>query len=130
MSGRRAGKRYTAPGMQVVERNPVVHVKPALQRRAQRVPHFHVVLLDSDTHTYEYVIVMLRMLFAHPTNRAFELAKAVDKRGAAIVFTAHRELAELKLEQIHGFGADPLSSDCTGPMRAVLRPVDDTNDDD
>lgn len=114
--------------MEVVEREVTVHVKPALQGRpkTRKAPRWHLVLLDSDTHTYEYVIVMLRMLFGHTVECAFELARTVDTRGSAIIFTGHRELAELKLEQVHDFGADPLmGEDSKGPMRAVLRPADD-----
>jgi ATP-dependent Clp protease adaptor protein ClpS len=88
-----------------------------------------VLLLDSDAHTYEYVIHMLRTLFAHTLEEAFELARTVDTRGSAIVCTTHRELAELRVEQIHGFGADPIMGDrCAGPMRALLRIAEDASE--
>ncbi|MCA9293503.1 MAG: ATP-dependent Clp protease adaptor ClpS [Phycisphaerales bacterium] len=118
--------------MEVVEREVKVQVRPALRGRPKRrkAPKWHLVLLDSDTHTYEYVIIMLRVLFGHSVEHAFELARTVDKRGSAIIFTSHREVAELKLEQVHGFGADPLmGEDSSGPMRAVLRPADDGDDE-
>ena len=121
----------TLGAMEVVEREVTVQIKPALQQRPRphRAQRWHVVLLDSDAHTYEYVIVMLRTLFAHTVEYAFNLAQTVDKRGAAIIFTGHLELAELKLEQVHGFGADPLmGEDSKGPMRAVLRQADEDTD--
>ncbi len=118
--------------MEAIESTVVVQVRPASATRAktQRARQWHVVLLDSDAHTYDYVIIMLRTLFAHAVESAFEIALTVDKRGSAIVFTTHRELAELKLEQIHSFGADPLLGEGSGgPMRAVLRPAEDDTDE-
>ncbi|MCL4741276.1 MAG: ATP-dependent Clp protease adaptor ClpS [Phycisphaerales bacterium] len=85
---------------------------------------WNVVLLDDDEHSYEYVIAMMQRLFAHPKERAFQIAKRVDSLGRAIVLTTHREHAELKLQQIHGFGADPFVASCRGSMSAVLEPAD------
>lgn len=93
-------------------------------RRSTKKPHlWNVVLLDDDVHTYEYVIKMLTALFGHTLQGAFRAAQHVDEHGRVIVYTAHRELAELKREQIKGFGRDPYVAECTGPMSAILMPV-------
>ena len=86
-------------------------------------PRYNVVLLDDDEHTYEYVIEMLRGVFGHSAERAYQMALEVDSGGRAIVFTAHLELAELKQEQIHGYGADWRIPRCVGSMTAVLEGV-------
>ncbi len=69
-------------------------------------PPYHVVLLDDDDHTYEYVIEMLGAIFGYGRAKAFEMAREVDTTGRAIVFTGSLEQAEFKRDQIHGYGAD------------------------
>jgi len=90
----------------------------------QKLPPFNVILLDDDDHTYDYVITMLRRVFGHPEPRGYQLARQVDSQGRAIVMTTHRELAELKRDQILAFGADPRISNCCGSMSAVIEPAE------
>ena len=90
----------------------------------QLQPLYHVILLNDDDHSYEYVIIMLQQLFGHPPELGYQMAKEVDSTGRVIVDTTSRERAELKQEQIHAFGPDPLSSrDCKGSMSAVIEPA-------
>ena len=91
--------------------------------RTRLAPRFHLVLLDDDDHTYEYVIEMLGALFGHPPGDAFRMAEEVDASGRVIVFTAHLELVELKQDQIHAYGADPRIRACAGSMTAVIEPA-------
>ena len=44
----------------------------------QRIPQYHVVLLDDDEHTYDYVIEMLQKLFCFSMREAFQHAVEVD----------------------------------------------------
>ena len=87
-------------------------------------PRWHVVLLNDDDHTYEYVIEMLMKLFGHPIERAFEMAREVDTSGRVIVDTTSRERAELKQEQIHAYGKDWRLPRCQGSMSAELEPAE------
>lgn len=87
-------------------------------------PRWHVVLLNDDDHTYEYVIEMLMKLFGHPIERAFEMAREVDTSGRVIVDTTSRERAELKQEQIHAYGADWRMPRSAGSMSAEIEPVE------
>ena len=89
---------------------------------------WNVVLLDDDEHSYEYVIAMAQKVFSHTAARAFETARTVDVHGRAILTTTHRELAELKREQVIGFGPDLFVAHSTGPMRVVLEPAEDQDD--
>jgi len=94
------------------------------EERVRRQPPYHVILLDDDDHTYEYVITMLQQLFGHPREKGFLLACEVDSTGRAVVLTTSKEHAELKVEQIHAFGPDPLSSrQCLGSMSAYIEPA-------
>ena len=80
---------------------------------------WNVVLLDDDHHTYEYVIEMLGVLFGYAIDKAYKMACEVDEKKRVVVWTGHREIAELKQEQIHDYGADwRMTSD--GSMSAVL----------
>lgn len=98
--------------------------KERTERRVEQPRLWNVVLLDDDQHSYEYVIDMMQSLFGHPVERAFQIAKRVDSDGRAVCKTAHRELAELKLEQIRGFGADRLIAGSRTSMQALLEPAD------
>lgn len=86
-------------------------------------------LLDDQDHTYDYVIRLMQEVFNLEPERALKIAKTVDADGRAIVLTTHRELGELKVEQVHGFGRDPLLATCKGSMSAVLEPAAADPDD-
>jgi len=88
---------------------------------------FHVILLDDDEHTYDYVIEMLQKLFLLPRDVAFHHAVEVDETGRTIVITCERPEAEFARDQIHGFGADPRMPKSKGSMSAVLVPAEGAN---
>jgi ATP-dependent Clp protease adaptor protein ClpS len=93
------------------------------ENKTKRQPPYNVVLLNDDDHSYEYVIIMLQRLFGYPHEKGFLMAKEVDTTGRVIVLTTNREHAELKQEQIHGFGPDPLIARCQGSMSAIIEPA-------
>src|SRR5262245_56551562 len=98
---------------------------PEVEEQTRRQPPYHVILLDDDDHTYEYVIHMLQVLFGYPREKGYQMAKEVDSTGRVIVLTTTKEHAELKQDQIHAFGPDPLSSrECKGSMTAVIEPAE------
>jgi ATP-dependent Clp protease adaptor protein ClpS len=94
------------------------------ETRTRRQPPYHVVLLNDDDHSYQYVIRMLLELFAHPVEKGMKLARQVDETGRAVVLTTSREHAELKQEQIHAYGPDPLIPRCQGSMSAEIEPAE------
>jgi ATP-dependent Clp protease adaptor protein ClpS len=87
---------------------------------------FHVVLLDDDEHTYEYVIEMLQKLFFLSTEAALQHAVEVDTAGRTIVITCERAEAEFARDQIHAYGADPRMPKSKGSMSAILEPAGNT----
>lgn len=99
------------------------------QPQTRRPQPWNVVLLNDEDHTYDYVIQMVQRLFRMPLPRAFQTAVTVDKQGRAICMTTHKELAELKLEQIHSFGKDELIASCAGAMSAIIEPAASDDDD-
>jgi ATP-dependent Clp protease adaptor protein ClpS len=87
------------------------------------VPLYHVVLLDDDQHTYDYVVEMLGALFFLPLETAYQHAVEVDTTGRTVVITCERPQAEYARDQIHGYGADPRMPKSSGSMKAVIQPV-------
>jgi ATP-dependent Clp protease adaptor protein ClpS len=94
------------------------------EEKTKRQPPYHVVLLNDDDHTYQYVIHMLGVLFGHQPEKAYLMAKEVDTSGRVIVDTTTKERAELKRDQIHAFGPDPLLARCKGSMSSVIEPAE------
>ncbi len=87
------------------------------------IPNYHVVLLDDNDHTYDYVIEMLMQIFRHSQAKAFRMACAVDSAGRVIVDTTTMERAELKRDQIHAYGPDWRIPHSVGSMSAVIVPA-------
>ena len=83
-------------------------------------PPWHVILLDDEVHTFEYVIEMLHAIFGHSRELGKRMADEVNASGRVIVATVHKELAELRQQQIEEFGPDPHVPECQGSMRAMI----------
>ncbi len=90
----------------------------------RRQPPYHVVILNDEEHTFDYVIELLTKLFAHPMDTAEQLTWRIHKAGRAVVYTTHREKAELKREQVLGYGADPRMSESKGPLGCYIEPAE------
>jgi ATP-dependent Clp protease adaptor protein ClpS len=84
---------------------------------------YHVILLNDEDHTYDYVIEMLRKLFGFTESKAYRHAVEVDTRGTTILITCELEKAELKRDQIHAYGPDPQLPRSLGSMAAVIEPA-------
>jgi ATP-dependent Clp protease adaptor protein ClpS len=91
--------------------------EPALE------PLFHLILLDDNDHTYQYVVELLGHVFGYAKAKAFALACVVDSEGRAIVETAERERVLRSQRRIHSYGRDPRIAHCAGSMSAVLEPA-------
>ena len=87
-------------------------------------PPYHVVLLDDQDHTYEYVIEMLGKIFGHGREKAFQMAQEVDATGRCNVYTGSLEQAEFKRDQVHAYGADWRIPRCAGSMSAIVEPAE------
>lgn len=91
--------------------------------RAKTIPPYHVILLDDDDHTYEYVIEMLRAVFGMSQEKAYLHACEVDSSKRTILLTTSREHAELKAEQVSSYGPDVRIPRCAGGMTAIIEPA-------
>jgi ATP-dependent Clp protease adaptor protein ClpS len=94
--------------------------KRAAKRKPRRIPRYHVVLWDSDLHSYVYVERMLHELFGHTKEQCHQMAVTVDTQGKVVVLTTTKEHAELKRDQILAYGKDDLIRGCKGSMHATI----------
>ena len=65
------------------------------------LPPFHVILLNDDHHSFEFVIEVLRKAIGFSEEHAFLVTQEAHAKGRAIVWTGPKEVAELKAEQMH-----------------------------
>lgn len=89
----------------------------------EQAPLFHVVLLDDDEHTYDYVIEMLQKLFMLSLDAAYNHAVEVDAAKRTVVLTCELEPAEFAKRQIESFGVDWRMPNSRGSMSAVVEPA-------
>ncbi len=102
----------TTPSLPEIVEQPEVHEE--LEQPC------HLILLDDDSHTYQYVIRMLGDLFGYSREKAFGIASVVDSQGQAILMTGAKDECRLKQDQIHAYGPDPLMELSVGSMSAVI----------
>ncbi len=91
--------------------------------QTRRLPPYNVVILNDEDHTFDYVIELLIKLFRHTLPKAKELTERIHTTGRAIVYTTHKELAELKRDQVIAYGPDPRSRSSKGPLRCYVEPA-------
>jgi len=89
----------------------------------QLQPLYHVILLNDDDHTYDYVIEMLQKIFGFSESKALSHAVEVDTKGTTILLTCELEKAERKRDLIHGYGADWRLPRSLGSMAAIVEPA-------
>jgi ATP-dependent Clp protease adaptor protein ClpS len=89
----------------------------------QLQPLYHVILLNDDDHTYDYVIEMLAKIFGFSETRALSHAVEVDTNGTTILLTCELEKAEHKRDLIHSYGPDWRLPRSLGSMAAIVEPA-------
>lgn len=113
----------------VAEAEPVVSTKSAPKNatdrsaKTRRQPPYNVIVLNDEEHTFEYVIELLTKIFGHSLTLAETLTWRIHNTGRAIVLTTHKELAELKCDQVLGYGPDPRMSISKGPLGCYIEPA-------
>jgi ATP-dependent Clp protease adaptor protein ClpS len=91
--------------------------------KTQRQPPYNVVILNDEEHTFDYVIELLVKIFRHSLPTAQELTWRIHSTGRAIVYTTHKEKAELKRDQVLAWGPDPRMSVSKGPLGCYIEPA-------
>ncbi len=89
----------------------------------QLQPLYHVILLNDEDHTYDYVIEMLEKIFGFTESTALSHAVEVDTKGTTILLTCELEKAEQRRDHIHSYGADWRLPRSMGSMSAIVEPA-------
>ena len=84
---------------------------------------YHVIILNDDEHTFDYVIEMLQAVFALSHSAAFSHTMEADATGSSIVHTCGLEEAELKRDQVHAYGPDWRMPNSRGSVVALVEPA-------
>lgn len=94
-----------APAKEKASAPPKERTAPG-ERKPKPMPQYAVILENDDDHTYEYVIEVLQRVVRVNVEQAYLFARQVDLTGEAVVWTGNKEVAELKRDQIKGYGPD------------------------
>ena len=97
--------------------------KTAATTATRRQPPYNVIVLNDEDHTFEYVIEMLAKVFGHSRSQGERMAAEIHVKGRCIVYTTHREKAELKCEQVLAYGPDPRLSRSKASLGCYIEPA-------
>tara|TARA_B100001013_G_scaffold278389_1_gene178496 strand:+ start:512 stop:844 length:333 start_codon:yes stop_codon:yes gene_type:complete len=101
----------------------VVHPKLEKGTQYKNASLFHVILLNDNDHSYDYVIEMLQKLFYFSKQQAYNHTVEVDFKGKTILITCTQKEAEFCRDQIRSYGPDPRIARCQSSMSAVVEPA-------
>jgi ATP-dependent Clp protease adaptor protein ClpS len=84
---------------------------------------YHVIILNDEEHTFDYVIEMLQSVFGLAMDVAMTRTLEADQTGSSIVHTCPLEEAENKRDRVHAYGPDWRMPNSRGPVSALVEPA-------
>ena len=84
---------------------------------------YHVIILNDDEHSFDYVIEMLQAVFKIVYATALAHTVEADSTGSSIVLTTSLEEAEQKRDQVHAYGPDWRMPNSRGSVAALVEPA-------
>jgi len=84
---------------------------------------YHVIILNDDEHSYEYVIEMLQNVFGISYASAMAHTMEADTTGSSIVMTCGLEEAERRRDGVHAYGPDWRMPNSRGSVAALVEPA-------
>lgn len=84
---------------------------------------YHVIILNDEEHTMDYVVEMLQVTVRLSTAAAMACTLEADSTGSSIVYTCGLEEAESKRDMIHAYGPDWRLSHSRGSVAALVEPA-------
>jgi ATP-dependent Clp protease adaptor protein ClpS len=84
---------------------------------------YHVIILNDDEHTFDYVIEMLQSVFNMDYASALAHTVEADATGSSIVLTTSLDEAERKRDQVHAYGPDWRMPNSRGSVAALVEPA-------
>ena len=101
---------------------PVVRPEEREEIQTKLLPPYHVIVLNDDHHSMEFVVEVLCKVFGYQPERSVQLMLEAHTSGRAIVWTGAKEVAELKAEQITSFHEKRGGTDL-GPLGCTIEPA-------
>jgi ATP-dependent Clp protease adaptor protein ClpS len=84
---------------------------------------YHVIILNDEDHTIDYVVEMLQAVIKLSASAALACTMEADSSGSSIVYTGGLEEAENKRDLIHAYGPDWRMPHSRGPVSALVEPA-------
>ncbi len=91
--------------------------------RTRRIPPYHVILLNDEHHSMEFVVEVLCKSLGYAPERAIQLMMVAHHTGRAVVWTGTKEVAELKVDQIRTFHETRGDGRQLGPVGCDIEPA-------
>jgi ATP-dependent Clp protease adaptor protein ClpS len=102
-----------------------VTLEPQLEENSstQHEGLYHVIILNDEEHTIEYVVEMLQAVVGLPAAQALSCTLEADSTGSSIVSTCSLEEAETKRDRIHAYGPDWRLPHSRSSVAALVEPA-------
>ena len=84
---------------------------------------YHVIILNDEEHTIEYVVEMLQAVVGLQAGQALACTLEADSTGSSIVSTCSHEEAETKRDRIHAYGPDWRLPHSRSSVAALVEPA-------
>jgi ATP-dependent Clp protease adaptor protein ClpS len=101
---------------------PDIDTDTESETKTRRQPPYAVILHNDDHNTQIFVMLVLRKVFGYEAEQCYKLMIEAHEKGRAVVWIGAMEVAELKADQMHSCGADPLASR-RHPLGVSVEPV-------
>jgi ATP-dependent Clp protease adaptor protein ClpS len=102
---------------------PAEETRAEESTRTRKLPPYNVIVVNDEDHTFDYVIEMLCKLFRHDVDTAKRMTWQIHTTGRSIVLTTHKEMAELKRDQVLAYGPDHRLKKSKCSMRCYIEPA-------
>jgi len=89
----------------------------------EREAPYHVIILNDEDHTIDYVVEMLQVIVRLSAPAALACTLEADRTGSAIVCTCGLTEAETKRDMIHAYGPDWRMPNSRGSIAALVEPA-------
>lgn len=81
---------------------------------------FGLVLLNDDTHTFDYVITVLHNVFGISAEAGYAMAETIHLHGWRVIFTGSWQEVVQKRAEVLACGPDPRMPNSTGPLNVEI----------
>ena len=84
------------------------------------LPIYGLVVLNDDTHTFDYVISLFHDVFGISPDTGYGMAETIHLQGWRVVFTGTWQEVVQKRAEVLAYGPDPRMPNSTGPLKVEI----------